>query len=208
MVCRQAEIAERAVLLNVLRRYEEGDISAELALAEINDYLAHGPEESTEGARASEPRVYRERTGGGGWRVTFQVHCVRHFRYFADVNFGGAEQSHQAAVQFASFADAYKDLRTLALRFVVRKNTRSGVPGVTRIAAGGRRRAFWMSYWTDPISRRKRSKRFAIHKFGEDGARAQAVAWREAGMRTLLDDYHELQQMAAELPKTLGHYKP
>ena len=65
---------------------------------------------------------------------------------------------------------------------ILRKPTASGIPGVTRIIVGTRGYEYivWKANWTDS-NRSRRSRQFAINKYGEDEAKRLALkARREA----------------------------
>jgi hypothetical protein len=65
----------------------------------------------------------------------------------------------------------------LLRRFLPRKNSRSGIPGITRIEGGPGRGACWLAYWNDRTGR-KVQKRFSVRLHGEDGARKLAAKAR------------------------------
>lgn len=182
----------RARLTDLLRQYGSGALPAERAMQVLASFVPGydtpaRPHEQT----SSEPRIYRD-FRGRAWRAMFQIQGMSYNRYFADSSYGGPEHSKEEALRFVSQVEAYQDLKGLASRFKVRKNTRSGVPGVARIDPKAGRGAFWMGYWTDPSNGRKRSKKFSVSIYGEEGAKGLAMDYREKAMEDMMSKYAQM----------------
>ncbi len=69
------------------------------------------------------------------------------------------------------------------MRTRIRKNNRSGIPGVARYEVlanprNGRREAFWVAFWSNEHGIR-RSRKFHISCHGERRAKLLAIAERE-----------------------------
>jgi len=72
-------------------------------------------------------------------------------------------------------------------RLVLRRNSRSGIPGVVCLdrlanANTGRRAVFWIATWVDERGSSRQHK-FAASRYGEDHARALAIAERKRQLR-------------------------
>lgn len=100
-----------------------------------------------------------------------------------DAAYGSPEAAREAAEQFASEnRDLHRELLALRRRFEVRKNSRSGIPGVTRYDGHDTHGPYWLAYWNESGGRRT-SRRFSIGRLGEAEARELAVKAREKGVR-------------------------
>jgi hypothetical protein len=114
-----------------------------------------------------------------GWHVHYQRGREQVSRFFADQAHGGPNGAHAEALRFA--AEREQDGGELALllrRLSPRSDTRSGIPGVTRLV----RRppdhgAYWVAYWNDDLGR-KVQKKFSVALHGEDVARELAIEAR------------------------------
>lgn len=128
-------------------------------------------------------RFYRQLHRCSGWRAGFSLGGTRYFRYFSDAAYGSPEAARVAAEQFASQnKELHGELLALRRRFEVRRNSRSGIPGVSRYEGDGTHGPYWLAYWNDQEGRRA-SRRFSIRHFGEAKAFRLAVKAREKGVR-------------------------
>lgn len=140
-------------------------------------------------------RVRRSRHRGTGWQVRFQVLGEPHFRYFADRRFGSTEAALSAAIAYASHdLELHRELLALHRRLAPRSTSRSGLPGVSRYERTAGRGAHWLAYYDDPISGRRKSKRFPISMHGEQVARQLAMEWRAIAVAAQLDRYLRLRR--------------
>lgn len=137
-------------------------------------------------------RIYRT-TQDNGWQVIFSICGDRHRRVFMDAAYGTSQAAKLAAEELAyKDLELHAELLALRRRFEPRTSSRSGIPGVARYDATPSRGAYWMAHWTDPVSGRKRAKRFMIDKLGEDLARDEALACRADAVEPLADRYQEI----------------
>lgn len=114
-----------------------------------------------------------------GWHVHYQRGREQVSRFFADRAHGGPDEAHAEALRFA--AEREQDGGELVLllrRLSPRSDTRSGIPGVTRLVRRPPDRgAYWVAYWNDDLGR-KVQKKFSVGLHGEDAARELAIEAR------------------------------
>jgi hypothetical protein len=152
-------------------------------------------------------RVYRDLHRASGWKAIFTVRTIRYSKYFADAAYGSAEAAKAAAEKFASRnCELHEELLALRRRFLVRRTSRSNIPGVSRYDSVDGRGPFWLAYWDDTNGRRV-SRRFAVGRWGEDRAFKLAVKARERGVRQFRKRYEQVlkrlglsEDEAAEMP--------
>ncbi|MGK0185319.1 MAG: hypothetical protein ACI9R3_001095 [Verrucomicrobiales bacterium] len=123
-----------------------------------------------------------------GWLVRLQRSGTAYARFFADGRYG----DHAAALAAArEFRDSLLEelpqpqRRIRAEQITIRNN--SGVIGVCRIVreeSNGARYEFWQATWSPAPGTRKTAK-FSIKRYGDDGAFELARAAREEAMREL-----------------------
>jgi hypothetical protein len=112
-------------------------------------------------------------------------------RLFQDRHYGGRLDAQKAAEQFAaSLGPCDTELLALLRRFLPRKNTRSGIPGVSRLPKQRNRGPTWLAYWNDGA--RKVQKRFSVKRHGEDEARQLAISARLKAMESYIARFEEL----------------
>ena len=101
-------------------------------------------------------RIDHDESSTHAWRVTLQRRGEIIVRQFSDGIYGGKQEALEAAV-------AYRDLlltqnseveHQLWVRTRIRKNNRSGIPGVARYEvlqnpATGNYYVFWLAFWVD-----------------------------------------------------------
>lgn len=166
--------------------------------------MYEGPYITTSGStrrnQAGYPRVSRTEWRGSGWRVIYTVQGQRKSWYFPDAEFGSAARAKAAAVACAEHNRQLLDeLLGLHRRLTAKANTASGVVGVTRLP-GHKSGPFWLAYFADPMSGRRRSRYFAVSRYGEEGARDLAIEWREEAMRPFRERYTEILRILS-LPR-------
>lgn len=145
-------------------------------------------------------RFYRVINRCRGWQAVITVRRQKYTRYFADAAHGSPEAARRAAKRFASRnKDLHRELLALRRRFEVRKNSRSGLPGVSRYEGDGTHGPFWLAYWDDQQGRRV-SRRFSIQRLGEAKALASAVKVREGGVRPFRKRYEQVLASLKLLP--------
>lgn len=131
-----------------------------------------------------------------GWLVTIQRRGVIHRRHFSDGMHGGKQKSYSAAKVFRDEIIAkYPPFSMREYSSIVKKSNRSGVVGVCRYCASDTRdlpdeeqRWFWVASWPMPSGKRKRVK-FAVNKYGEEGAFKLALKARKEAMKHLEGEF-------------------
>lgn len=149
----------------------------------------------------SQPKPFRvdnAEKGLHGWSIQLSRFKLTIKLYFSDDVFGGRDSAHAAAV--AASAELLRicscsalESRALERRFNLRKNYRSGMPGVTRVVIADR--AYWVARWTEASGRRF-TRRFSITTHGEAAARQLAMRTRAEAMKDLQERYDELRRRA------------
>lgn len=137
-------------------------------------------------------RVDNEVSRTHGWLVTIQRRGIIYRKHFSDGTLGGRARAFAAARAFRdSIIARHPPLSRREYSNIVKKNNRSGVVGVCRYCASGtrelppaKRRWFWVASWPLPSGKRKRVK-FAVNKYGEDGAFRRALKARRQAMREI-----------------------
>jgi hypothetical protein len=125
------------------------------------------------------------------WRVTVQRRKRVFVRDFSDGRHGGRQPAFQAARLYRdALIKAHPPLSKPTYCAIRKKNNRSGISGLTRVDTWqmykGRRfrRLYWEAQW--PIGNGKsRHQKFAIAKYGEEGAKRKALAARRAALKAL-----------------------
>lgn len=137
-------------------------------------------------------RYYRTLHRGSGWQAHFTIGGIKHFRYFSDALYGSPEAARRAAEQFGvQNRELHRELLALRRRFEVRRNSRSGVPGVCRYWGDSKRGPYWSAKWTDEAGRAV-SRKFSISRLGEEKAFQLAVRAREKAVGRLRQRYRHL----------------
>lgn len=137
-------------------------------------------------------RVDNELSRTHGWLVTIQRRGVIYRKHFSDGTHGGKQKSYAAAKSYRDQVIAkHPPFSMREYSNIVKKSNRSGVVGVCRYCASETRdlppekqRWFWVASWPLPSGKRKRVK-FAVGKYGEEGAFKMALKARRAAMRHL-----------------------
>lgn len=127
------------------------------------------------------------------WRVQILRRGKSVLRQFPDQTYGGKRAALKAARAFrdAELAKIDQVAYKLWAASRLRRNSTSGVSGVTRYAplvrlvGGAIERPFWQAYWMDARGR-KRTRKFAVNKYGEEGAKRHAIAARKAAINEQL----------------------
>jgi hypothetical protein len=137
-------------------------------------------------------RVDNEASRTHGWLVTIQRRGVIYRKHFSDGVHGGRTRSYSAAKAYRDDVIArHPPFSMREYSSIIKKSNRSGVVGVCRYCASETRdlpedqqRWFWVASWPLPSGKRKRVK-FAINKYGEDGAFKRALKARRQAVRDL-----------------------
>lgn len=127
-----------------------------------------------------------------GWLVTIQRRGVIYRKHFSDGTYGGKQKSYVAAKAYRDeVIEKHPPFTMKEYSNIVKKSNRSGVVGVCRYCASETRglpeeqqRWFWVASWPLPSGQRKRVK-FAVNKYGEEGAFKMALKARRDAMRQL-----------------------
>lgn len=125
-----------------------------------------------------------------GWLVRLQRDGTAYARFFADGRYGDHAASLKAARKFRD--NLLEELpqqqrRVSAERMTIRNS--SGVVGVCRVVreeSNGARYEFWQATWSPAPGTRKTAK-FSVRRYGDDGAFELARAAREEALRQLED---------------------
>ncbi|KAF0181837.1 MAG: pathoproteinis-related transcriptional factor and ERF protein [Alphaproteobacteria bacterium] len=128
-------------------------------------------------------RVEDHGRGGDYWIVRLIRRGKTTSRMFSDSVHGGKRKSLVAARAWRdeTLDPVACDAREAHRRIVVRRNTKSGVPGVARYAPKTGRHPYWTAFWDEPGAGR-RAKKFSTRIHGERGARALAVEARQEAL--------------------------
>lgn len=137
-------------------------------------------------------RVDNEASRTHGWLVTIQRRGIIYRRHFSDGTVGGRDPAFTAATLFRDSVIArHPPLKLRDYSNIVKKSNRSGVVGVCRYCASetrdrpaGRQRWFWVASWPLPSGQRRRVK-FAVNKYGEEGAFKRALKARREALRAI-----------------------
>jgi hypothetical protein len=130
-------------------------------------------------------RIDNEEKRTHSWIVTLQRRGEIVVRSFADGVFGGKRKALEAAL-------AHRDLllsrhsdteHQIWVRTRLRKNNRSGIPGVARYEVidnpnTGHTYAFWLAFWVDEHGA-SRKRKFSVSRYGERQAKSLAIVERE-----------------------------
>jgi hypothetical protein len=134
-------------------------------------------------------RVDLEDKGDHAWIVTLQRKGAVVVKRFADGVYGGKRKALKAAVEYRdSILARDKPFdHQIWIRTRLRKNNRSGIPGVGRYEVvdnprTGNVREFWLASWVDERGA-SRKRKFSITRYGEEEARLLAIAERDYQLR-------------------------
>jgi hypothetical protein len=129
-----------------------------------------------------------------GWLVRYSVESVTVQKFFSDKVHGTSASARAAAERFAhANIDLHLELLALRRRLLLRKNCRSGIPGVSRYEVAGRG-PFWVAYWDDAAGK-KRQRKFSVKSFGEIEARNQALVCRARAVAQYLARWRKVKRL-------------
>jgi len=112
-----------------------------------------------------------------GWRVQYWVAGQEVRQFFSDAKFGGKDEAYKAAEACASsHIHDHDEINNLFKKIRLRKNTKFGLSGVTRVERRDGSSPFWVAYWTE--QGRKKSKKFSVWRHGEFDAMSMAISIR------------------------------
>ncbi len=124
-----------------------------------------------------------------GWIVTLQRKGAIIVKRFSDGTYGGKRVALEAAVEYRdSFLARDKPLdHQIWIRTRLRKNNKSGIPGVLRYEITGNPntgnvRVYWIAAWTNEHGM-TRQRKFSVARYGEEEARLLAIAERDFQLR-------------------------
>lgn len=119
----------------------------------------------------------------------WQVDVVRNnhgtYKRFSDAAYGGKREALQSAINYRNDLIAKTNLfdHQIWIRTKLRRNNKSGVPGVYRNEKSDTRypnapRLYWVAIWVDELGVR-RCRSFSISRYGELEAKRMAIEERE-----------------------------
>lgn len=130
-------------------------------------------------------RIDLDHKGDHAWVVTLQRKGAVIRKRFSDGVYGGKREALKAAVEYRdSFLALDKPVDyQIWLRTRLRKNNKSGVPGVGRYEVvdnpnTGNVRTFWLASWIDEHGT-NRTRKFSVAVHGEEEAKQLAIEERE-----------------------------
>jgi len=129
-------------------------------------------------------RVDNDSRGDHGWVVTLQRKGAILVKRFSDGVYGGKREALKAAVKHRdSFLALDRPIdHQIWIRTRLRKNNRSGIPGVVRYEVKNdnaeKVRTYWIAAWTDEHGA-TRQRKFPVARYGEEHAKELAIAERE-----------------------------
>jgi hypothetical protein len=137
-------------------------------------------------------RVDNDSNGDHGWVVTLQRKGAIIVKRFSDGIYGGKREALKAAVEYRdSFLARDKPFEhQIWIRTRLRKNNRSGIPGVHRYEVidnpnTGHVRAYWLASWTNERGA-TRHRKFSVARYGEGEARLLTMAERDYQLRRVV----------------------
>jgi hypothetical protein len=134
-------------------------------------------------------RLDHDAKGDHGWIVTLQRKGAVILKRFSDGVFGGKREALKAAVEYRdSFLARDKPFdHQIWIRTRLRKNNKSGIPGVHRYEIPRRSdaqnpRVYWIAAWTNEYGA-TRQRKFSVERYGEEEAKLLAIAERDYQLR-------------------------
>ncbi len=146
-------------------------------------------------ARYCISRVDDENRRTHAWVVTIQRSGKVRRRSFSDGVYAGKRKALKAAQDYRDrLLIEYPPMTRAEYANILRKNNRSGVPGVIRFRAletkNGERieRSYWIAFWPTKPGKTSRAK-FSVAKYGETAAFQLAVKARKDALKELDEPY-------------------
>jgi len=141
-------------------------------------------------------RIDNESNRTHAWLVVVQRRGKIYSKMFSDGRHGGKRKALQAAVAYRDkLIQRHPPLSKKAFVSILKKNNRSGVPGVCRIESitplrdGSEScRVYWVASWAISYKRNRQIK-YSVDRYGEEGAFKRACATRRRMVRQLEDDF-------------------
>jgi hypothetical protein len=137
-------------------------------------------------------RIDRASNGDYGWVVTLQRKGAVIVKRFSDGIHGGKRKALKEAVEYRdSFLARDKPFDyQIWLRTRLRKNNKSGIPGVHRYEVRDNPdseniRVYWIAAWTDEHGA-TRQRKFSVTRYGEEEAKLLAIAERDYQLRRVV----------------------
>jgi hypothetical protein len=134
-------------------------------------------------------RLDHEAKQDHGWIVTLQRKGAVLVKRFSDGVYGGKQEALRAAVEYRdSFLARDKPFdHHIWIRTRLRKNNKSGIPGVHRYEVmdnpdTGNVRVYWIAAWTNEHGV-TRQRKFSVARYGEQEAKLLAIAERNYQLR-------------------------
>jgi hypothetical protein len=132
------------------------------------------------------PGLYREELGAEGKRyrivITRKKRTTQEYFYFG-VGRTEAKARAQAVARWKKIREKAPVMSRAAFAQIERRKSRTGIVGVRRVTeqVKGHSYEFWVAVWSDRRGR-KRTRKFAVNKYGEVKARKLACKARREGV--------------------------
>lgn len=134
-------------------------------------------------------RVDNDANGDHVWIVRLQRKGAAIVKRFSDGVYGGTREALKAAVEYRdSFLARDQPFNhQIWIRTRLRKNNKSGIPGVHRYEVtdswgDGNVREYWIAAWTNEYGV-TRQRKFSVARYGEEEAKLLAIAERDYQLR-------------------------
>jgi hypothetical protein len=141
-------------------------------------------------------RVVHSRSRTKGWSAVIRRASGEVTKLFSDNVHGGRVKAYQAASKWLELTLPLYPLATRIDRMVkVRRNNRSGVPGVYRYPATGEKvvDAYWGCQWVNEPNSKPTRRKFSIACYGERGSKQLAIKARNSAIASLKNDWQITQ---------------
>ncbi|MBI5568591.1 MAG: AP2 domain-containing protein [Desulfomonile tiedjei] len=147
---------------------------------------------STENPPRNITRVDNDASGDHVWVVVVTRKGESIVKRFSDGTYGGKRKALEAAVEYrdALLAQDEPFDHQIWIRTRLRKNNKSGIPGVHRYeirdnSGNGNVREYWIATWTNEHGV-TRQRKFSIARYGEEEAKLLAIAERDYQLRRVV----------------------
>ena len=140
-------------------------------------------------------RIDSDKSRTYAWVVNLSRRRRTFIKHFTDGVYGGKRKALAAAIAYRDhIITHYPPLTLKEFCSVIKRNNRSGIPGVGRYAGSeprqdGELRWYWIARWSPEPGKTKQIK-FSVDKYGEEGAFQRAIRARKNGLAQLQGDFN------------------